>query len=358
MGAADHAREWRACLRRDVLPGLHGHQANALADLSFAMAAAGHCHSGRVAAAAPGPARPASARRRLERTLANPRLRPTRVFRGLARCVAGRLAGRPLRLILDETHNGRRLACLKLSLAYRKRALPIAAECYRRDRPPRRMPELIRRLLRRAAPALPGGAEVTLLTDRGLTWPAVLDACSELGWHFVGRVRGSTRMRRPDGSWRPLSEPVPRPGSRWTGRGRAFKKAGGRDVYVTAVWERTCREPWLLVCDRPGGYRAVRAYAKRFWTEELFRDEKAQGLRWRQSRVAGPAHGARLVALMALATLLAISLGTWALKSGRRRWLEPRRRRGLSVFQLGMRWLHAAIARCLAPPPGIYLYPT
>ena len=250
MGALDHVREWRACLRADVLADLHGHQVHALADLSFAMAAVGHCHSGRVAAAVAGRARAASSCRRLERTLANPRLRPSRVFAGLARFAADRLAGRPILLILDETHNGRRLACMKLSIAYRKRALPIAAACYRRDRPPRRMPRLIERLLRRAARGLPAGADVTLLTDRGLTWPAVLDACRALGWHFVGRVKGTTRLLRGDGSWHALSELVPRPGGRWSGRGRAFKKAGGRDLHVAAVWEHGCREPWLLVSDR------------------------------------------------------------------------------------------------------------
>ena len=232
MGAVDHVREWRACLRAELLADLHGHQVHALADLSFAMAAAGHCHSGRVAAAVPGRARAASSRRRLERTLANTRLRPGRVFAGLARSAADRLAGRPILLILDETHNGRRLACLKLSIAYRRRALPIAAACYRRDRPPRRMPRLIERLLRRAARGLPAGADVTLLTDRGLTWPAVLDACRALGWHFVGRVKGTTRLRRRDGSWQALSELVPRPGGRWSaGAGPSRRPAAG-----TSTW--------------------------------------------------------------------------------------------------------------------------
>jgi Transposase DDE domain len=358
MGALVHVREWRACLRADLLADLHGHQVNALADLSFAMAAVGHCHSGRVAAAVAGRARAASSCRRLERTLANPRLKPSRVFAGLARFAADRLAGRPILLILDETHNGRRLACMKLSIAYRKRALPIAAACYRRDRPPHRMPRLIERLRRRAARGLPPGADVTLLTDRGLTWPAVLDACRALGWHFVGRVKGTTRLLRGDGSWHALSELVPRPGGRWSGRGRAFKEAGGRDLYVEAAWERGCREPWLLVSDRPDGYRGVRAYAKRFWTEELFRDEKGQGLQWRRGHVTDPAHGTRLMALMALATLLAVSLGTWVLKSGRRRWLESGRRRTLSVFRLGLRWLHAAIFQDRPMPRGVHLYPS
>ena len=46
----------------------------------------------------------ASSCRRLERTPANPRLKPSRVFAGLARSAADRLAGRLILLILDETH--------------------------------------------------------------------------------------------------------------------------------------------------------------------------------------------------------------------------------------------------------------
>ena len=64
------------------------------------------------------------------------------------------------------------------------------------------------------------------------------------------------------------------------------------------------------------------------------------------------------MALMALATLLAVSLGTWVLKSGRRRWLESGRRRTLSVFQLGLRWLHAAIFQERPMPRGVHLYPS
>jgi GNAT superfamily N-acetyltransferase len=357
MGAPEILREWRACVARQVLPGLHGHQAKALADFSFATAAVGHCHSGRIASAVPGRARPASTRRRLERTLANRRIRPARALGELAETVAGRWAGRPIRLILDEVHNGRDLTCLKLSIGYRKRAIPIAATCYHRDRPPEAMPVLVRRLLRRAARHLPRSADVTLLIDRGLTWPVTIDTCGELGWHFVGRAQGTTRLRRRDGSECALKDLVVRPGSRWHGRGRAFKKAGWRELAVTAVWERDCKEPWLLVSDRPGGYQAVRAYAKRFWTEELFRDEKSQALQWQRSRVVDPGHGLRLMTILALAILLLASVGSWVLKSGHRRWLEPRRRRGLSVVQMGLRWLQAALIKDYPMPSGVHLHP-
>ena len=51
--------------------------------------------------------------------------------------------GRELLLVLDETPNGEPLRCLRLGVAYRKRLLPVAAECYPTDRPPLPMPKLI-----------------------------------------------------------------------------------------------------------------------------------------------------------------------------------------------------------------------
>jgi hypothetical protein len=346
MSASSILRTWRQTVRDQLLPDLHGHQANALADLSFGMVHAQHCHSGRVAASVPGKAQPASTRRRWERTLANPRLETGEALRQAGRHWLEPWQRRPLLLILDETpQRGTELSCMKLSAAYRKRSIPLAAACYRHDAPPKPMPELIEDLLREAARAVPAGTEVTVLLDRGLAWPETLEVCTELGWHFVARVQGTTRVRDADGREIAAAELVPRPGRSWCGHGEVFKKAGWRECSVTAVWERGCAEPWLLVSDLPEGYARCRSYAKRFWTEELYRDEKSQGFRWQDSHVRDPVHALRLLVLMALATLLALSLGTAGLKRGERRRFEARRQRQLSVFQLGLRLLKDAVTQ-------------
>src|SRR5262249_2900731 len=122
MSALPMIRDWRRQVREELLPGLHGHQANALADLSFAMAVAEHCHSGKLAKAAPGAPTPAATKRRTERFLANDRLDPDAAWPQLAHAVLHGWAGGPVVLILDETPNHNDLRCLKLTLAYRKRA--------------------------------------------------------------------------------------------------------------------------------------------------------------------------------------------------------------------------------------------
>src|SRR4051812_37714315 len=130
MSASSMLRDWRRQVQQDLLPDLHGHQSKALADLSFAMTVVAHCHSGKIAVAVPGDARPASVERRLERTLANDRLDPDSAWPQLARAVLGGWASGPIVLILDETPNHNDLRCMKITLAYRKRAQPLCCACY------------------------------------------------------------------------------------------------------------------------------------------------------------------------------------------------------------------------------------
>jgi hypothetical protein len=357
MSALPMIRHWRQHVREDLLPGLHGHQAKALADLSFALALARHCHSGRLAAVAPGETTPAATRRRHERLLANDRLDPEAAWPQLARALLAGSPGRPIVLILDETPNRNDLRCLKLTLAYRKRAVPIRSICYAPGRQGGPMPAVVRRLLERAAAGLPAGAEVTLLADRGSAWPSLMEACRRSGWHFVIRLQGRTRVRTADGHERPAAELAPHPGARWWGDAEVFKKSGWRAARVAACWEPGCDGPWLLVSDRPDGARLFRRYAARAWTEELSRDEKSSGLHWQESRVSNPRHAARLVLLMALATYLALAVGSRVIRAGLRRLLESGHRRTLSLFQIGVRFLMFCVThdrplpRNLSPVP-------
>jgi hypothetical protein len=365
--ASEILRQWTGTVKEQLLPDLHGHQAKALAAVSVGMARSGHCDSGRIAAAMPGgDATVASKRRRVERIVSNGKVHADRAQIQLARAVLSSLArcpGRPLVLILDETPQGQYLKCLKVSVGYRRRSVPLAWVCYPPDAPPLPMPKLIWRLLRRVARCLPAGVatDVTLLADRGLSWPSVLDCCVLLGWHYVLRLQGQVcvRLTGDDGTvmTQQAKDLAPRPGApRWFGTGvDVFKGAGWRRANVVATWEPQCKDPWLLVTDLPATFRRCAGYCRRTWCEQLHRDEKSQGFNWQRSLVREPSHAARLLLAMALATVLAITTGTWVLKRGLRRILESTRRRKLSVFQLGLRWLSGGTEQ---PPCTLYLYPS
>lgn len=358
MSAATIVGDWRRCVS-DLLPQLHGHQAKTLADLSFAVALSGQCQSGAVATALPGSPQPASVQRRHERFVANGRIKPRLGLHYLTKNLLAGWAGCRLKLLLDETPLANHLRALKVCLAYRKRALTVMAVCYRPDEPPLPLPFLIPWLLRRVAACLPERARVTLLADRGLAWPAILDACAELGWHYLLRLQGTTKVILPDGREVEARQLVNRVGAIWQGRAWLFKKAGWRAATVLAYWPWGREDPWLLVGDEPACPRRFRTYGQRTWVEELYRDEKSGALNWQKSRVREPARAERLLLLMALALLLAILVGVRVLKRGWRRRLESGRRRGLSVVQLGLRWLRYVIHNDipLGVPLNSYLFP-
>jgi len=271
--------------------------------------------------------------------------------------------GRRLLLVLDETPGRGDLRSMRVGVCYRKRLLTLAAEVYPKDEPPRRMPALIGRMLRDVAALLPAGASVTLLCDRGLAWPSVLDQARRLGWDHVLRLQGQTRVRLPGGREVAARELVRRRGGRWHGPARVFKKAGWREAMVSVVWDKRSGEPWVLAARPEGrrGLRAAEAYAKRAWCEQAFRDEKSGGFRWDASLLADPARLLKLIVVMTLATLLSLSLGTWLVKCGRRGELDPRRTRRLSLFSLGLRWLchlWSFPKDCTVPSHLPYLHPT
>jgi hypothetical protein len=295
----------------------------------------------------------------MERLLSNGRLPPAQAQAQMTRGLL-QTWNRPINLILDETPNGKDLRCMKISVGYRHRAVPLVWECYHRAHPPTKMPQMLWWLCSRVARMLPRGIGVTLLADRGLAWPTLVDNCNALGWHYVLRLQGITHVKFPGGQEKEAKELAPRKGCRWLGSNvHVFKKAGWRAANVVAVWEKQCKEPWLLVTDLHASYCRCSAYCKRTGCEQLHRDEKSGGFNWQRSHVKNPTHARRLVLLLALATILSLSMGTRVLKRGLRKMLEATQKRRFSVFQLGVRWLTLSSQRDSWPilPATVYLLP-
>lgn len=337
---------WSQEVRR-ILPGIGVWQQRALALFSLGVASAKHCGAARVAALVPGSATAPSATRRFERLLANERLdvRAARAAVGAAVLEQGR--GQTLWLVLDETHQGHtatgaRLGMLALRLVYRERAIPLAWVCYRPGEAPASFPVLIGRLIAEVAALVPPDTQVVLMTDRGLSWPSLFDQCRRVGWSFLCRVQRQTRVQTADGQSGTIGDLAPRPGTRWQGRGRAFLKAGWRDLNIVAVWRRGDDEPWLLVTDLPPAWLRCTQYRHRMDAELSFRDDKSSGFDWDASRVRDPAHMDRLLLVLQLAACFVLAQGVFVLHHGFRSVLERPDRTTLSLFSLGLRWLDRA----------------
>jgi hypothetical protein len=359
MCPAEVWQAWEAEVAR-LLPWLGAWQRRGLAAFSLGVALARACGGARVAAVLPWAATVPSLTRRFERLLANRRL-DVRAARGaLVAAVLEQGRGRTLWLALDETHQGRaatgaRLGMLALRLVYRERAIPLAWVCYRPGHAPAPFPVLVGRLLDEVAALVPPATRVVLMTDRGLSWPTLLDRCRRVGWSFLCRVQRQTRVETAARGAGTIGDLAPRPGTRWQGRGRAFLKAGWRDVAIVAVWRRHDKDPWLLVTDLAPAWLRCAQYRRRMDAEESFRDDKSAGFGWEASRVREPDHMDRLLLVLQLAALFVLAQGVFVLHHGLRHVLERPDRTTLSLFSLGLRWLDRARSHLVSLSPRLHL---
>jgi hypothetical protein len=207
-------------------------------------------------------------------------------------------------------------------------------------------------VLARAQALLPPGVRVVLLADRAYDVPPLIDRLARLGWDWIVRVKARSKLvwRGPDGAEQPLRTLVDAaltgPGTRGRASGSAFKKAGWRAAHLVGEWGRGYKEPLVVLTSLAPRWRVLRRYARRFWIEAAFRQDKSQGWDWGRSQIRDPAHQERRLLALAWASLLVLSLGAQeaarAVAARRGSRAQPTHPRD-SLFTLGLDRLHAAL---------------
>jgi hypothetical protein len=195
--------------------------------------------------------------------------------------------------------------------------------------------------LRRLAEVLPDGVTATILADRGFADTKLFEFLTELGFGYVIRLKGHTRLSAADGTTRPAVE--------WIGQGGRARKL--RDAAVTearrpigaavCVHARDMKEPWCLVTSNRDATapQIIKLYSKRWGVEPGFRDTKDLrfGLGLCAVRIADPQRRDRLLLLNAFAVVLLTLLGAAGESLGMDRHLKSNtvKTRSHSLFRQG-----------------------
>jgi hypothetical protein len=292
-----------------------------LALLVQGIAASEHCTLRRVArevrALGLSRAQPESIARRLRRTVADRRLDGGA---GLAALLGEAITWprtEPVLLVLDESTTPGGLHVLRLSLTYRGRCLPLswAVWPHQQKLPPGAYWRHVDGVLARAHALLPPGVRAVVLADRAYDVPPLLDRLAARGWDWILRVkaRSTMRWRAADDTEQRLRDLVARqldrPGTRLRTTGQTFKKAGWRVVNLVGEWGHDYAEPLVVLTSLPPRWSVLSRYARRFWIEAAFRQDKSAGWDWQHSQIRDPPHQERLLLGLAWASLLILSLG-------------------------------------------------
>jgi hypothetical protein len=326
--------QWTALIDK-AFPTLGRWQVLTLGLFSYGVILAHSCTLSQVCLHLTKQAGNATLERRLQRWLANDRIALHELWDAWVRWVLRLWGNAALLVLVDETKLSDHVSIMKVGLAYQASAIPLIWRAYDpADYPAEGQVALLNGLLDHLRTLIPADQPCLLLADRGLgTSPSWQEHLTATDWPYLLRVQRSTRIRLAGHKPQPVRRLVGY-GQVWTGYGDVFKKAGWQRKWVYLVWELGQAEPWCLFSNQAG--LSASLYGRRFYHECGFRDLKSDGFNWQRSRVWLPSHVERLLLVLAVASLWTLAQGTKVVH------LYPltRRQKRLSVFRLGLDYLH------------------
>ena len=338
-----------------LLPDTLATRRRALAQMITGLHLAEHVHLSKVAGRIAGTAQLESKTRHLRRFLGNEDVDPERFYSPVQDCLIKWAAqgtetkgSDPIRLLVDTVELSGEQQVPMAAIAYRRSALPICWETYRRGGVTNAEQQIS--LLRALAGRFPDDTEVVVVGDGAFHSTDLMEFIENQGWHFCLRLHADTYVRFSDASsseeesWRQLRDLVPEEGKRrYLQEAIVTKDNEYGPVGLVLCHAEDEDDPWLICTDREAGYATIRIYSRRMWIEQLFADLEDGGFHLNRSRIYPPERLSRLVMALAWTYVWLLHVGAWMVKRGFRSKVDRTDRRDRSYVELGRRWLQ----RCL-----------
>jgi hypothetical protein len=288
-----------------------------------------------------GPAKNVSTVRRLSRFLANKSIDVRQWYKPIAKAWLQSQFERvgEVRLIVDGTKVGFGHQLLMVSLAYRRRAVPIAWSWVKHVRGHSMGKQQVS-LLRYVGSLLPKGAPVFVVGDSEFGSILVLRQLEQWHWFYVLRQKGNTGLwRNEQTGWQRMEDLVQQAGqSSWCPQAHLTQQEI-HPVSALIYWQIAEKQPWCLATNLPDATLTLRYYRRRMWTEEMFGDFKKHGFNLETTMLRHAPRLSRLTLAVAFLYVWFLSIGSRTIRSGSRHLVDRKDRRDLSIFQIGLRFI-------------------
>lgn len=251
--------------------------------------------------------------------------------------------------------------CLSLCTSH-GRCTPLLWKTVRKSQLKKRRNQYEDALLYRLREVLPDGVRVTVLCDRGFADRKLYEFLkTELGLDYIIRFRSSITVSDAHGDSRAAKDWVPQSARTLKLSGARVTQEGYAVAAVVVKKDHGMKDAWCLATSRSEltGSEVVALYAKRFTTEETFRDEKDPrfGMGLSQTTIQDPKRRDRALLVCAMASVLLTMLGAAGESLGEDRMLRANTskqrthsllRQGTYYFQALLTWPEERSARLLA----------
>lgn len=305
-------------------------------------------HLNRVASKIPGRATLVSITRRLSRFLDGTGLIVRQTYEPIIRPVLAHLAqAGTLRLIIDGSKVGFQHQLLMVSVAYRRRAIPLAWTWVRSQRG-HSSTHVQLALLAYARTLLPAKASVAITGDCEFGAIGLIEQVAAWGWLYALRQKPTHQVKtEADSDWQRISTLVKQPGeSQWLPNAVLTAKHEYA-THLLAHWAKGEEDPWLIATNYPTAQATLKSYSRRMWIEELFGDLKGHGFDLETTRLNDIIKLSRLTLAVVLLYIWLVLFGSRVIKNGQRFLVDRADRRDLSIFQIGLRFVERCVTNAL-----------
>jgi len=277
---------------------------------------------------------------RLNRFLNNGYVSPWEWYKPLAQQILTGFVHQDIRLIIDCTKIGFGHRLMSVSIAYKKRSLPLIWGVYKGAKGHVKVVEQLK-LLNKIRPLIPRESCVYFLADAGFDSVELFQWLSRYHWRFIIRQKGRSMVKFQDQDWIKLNKLKLEKGqTRSIGWVRITKQHKAGHYWLVLHWAKGEDEPWYLLTNFSAKTSfIIRLYKIRMWTEEMYGDMKGHGFNMEATHLDSKDRIARLFLAVAFTFVWLISLGSWLVKRGYRHLIDVKSRRDKSYFRLGFDWI-------------------
>lgn len=301
---------------------------------------------------------------RIRRWLKNSKVDVWSFYRPILEHVLKDWQAQEVKVILDGVMVfGDRLQIFRLSLEHGCRAIPLGWVVL--EGKGLTQVENLKTMLQQVAVFLSTRVKsVVFLADRGFRDCDWAHLCQELGWHYDIRLASNTYLTLVDGRQLPVDQLGVQPGQGQYFQNVKVTQDEKLQGHLSVTWTHGKRgektELVAVISDRPAEKTRLDEYACRMRIEESFRDDQSGGFDLEHTRLEHPDRLEKLLLAVAIATLWCHELGEQVLQDQTLRdELDPGgKKRELSIFQLGLRFIQRCLATAINRLPYFKLHLT
>jgi hypothetical protein len=316
----------------------------------------GDVRLGRIARKVPLPIKQDSVEQRFRRWLKNPHIDERLIYDPIARGLLFSLRRTRLRIQIDRTLIGDQFNILKITLYWRKRAIPLVWKLLPHQGSSDYADWVS--LFNHLATLLPPDAQVVVLGDREFGTAAMMALVREHRWDYCLRVKGDQLIwHETTHQWRELRTLIAQ-GETCFLQDVFYTKANHYRTHFALTFDKNAEEPCLVATNRIPSQRTLNEYRKRFGCEPFFSDLKSRGFDMARTQLRHRDRFSRLLLVLVLLAIWLIGVGQQlTMKRRGQELIRPSQVGRFSLFQIGYRWLDTqlTLARSLWPHPDYYL---